>query len=344
MAVTQIADLAVPEIFVPYTQQAMVDNLDLLRSGALVRDQEIGRRYTEGGLTFNMPSFQDLADSDADINNDTSSLATPQKVESSLEIGVWMRRSKSFSSMDLAGELAGADPMTAVTSRFGNWASREFLKTVISILVGVFSQNVANDGSDMVHSVIGGAFADGVTNFTMANLTDLETGFGEYDPSRATLVVHPNVFGGIRKKNLIDFIPDTTNPAANSFIRTVGEHQIIRTRQVPNPAHPVHTTAAGIYHSYLLAPGSLRFDEGTRPIPVEPEREARAGNGGGQSTLTYRWARAIHPTGHSYVGTTSQGGPSNLTSANNLGDDASWDRVFTQREQVPMGLLITREA
>ena len=51
----------------------------------------------------------------------------------------------------------------------------------------------------------------------------------------------------------------------------------------------------------------------------------------------------MHPVGHAYVGTAPKGGPSNAATTNNLADAASWQRAFTERKQIKVARLITRE-
>ncbi len=53
---------------------------------------------------------------------------------------------------------------------------------------------------------------------------------------------------------------------------------------------------------------------------------------------------ALHMTGHSYVGTPANGGPSNAATTNNLNDAASWNRVYQERKQIKFARLITRES
>ena len=74
------------------------------------------------------------------------------------------------------------------------------------------------------------------------------------------------------------------------------------------------------------------------------ERKEAAGLGGGQDILYDRVEWCLHPVGHAYIGTPPVGGPSNATTANNLANAGSWRRVFTERKQIKIARLITRES
>jgi len=69
---TQISDVIVPEIFTPYMQTLTEEKSRLVQSGLLARSPAIDVLLAGGGLTFQVPSFNDL-DNDADrISTDTS--------------------------------------------------------------------------------------------------------------------------------------------------------------------------------------------------------------------------------------------------------------------------------
>ena len=52
----------------------------------------------------------------------------------------------------------------------------------------------------------------------------------------------------------------------------------------------------------------------------------------------------LHPVGHAYVGTSPSGGPTNAATTNNLAAATSWQRAFTERKQIKVARLITRES
>src|SRR5687768_15224792 len=109
--VTRISDIVVPEIFSPYVQQLTQEKSRLIRSGAIVVNGRYNEVLASGGVTFNEPSFKDL-DNDADnVSTDDPAVdSTTNKIGTATEVQVRLSRNNSWSSMDLSGDLAGADP------------------------------------------------------------------------------------------------------------------------------------------------------------------------------------------------------------------------------------------
>ncbi len=89
----------------------------------------------------------------------------------------------------------------------------------------------------------------------------------------------------------------------------------------------------------------MQWGIGDMEDAVEAERRASAGNGGGQDILHNRQIWSLHPVGHAFTagGATGKGGPDNTATTNNLNIATSWNRVYTERKQIPFARLITRE-
>ena len=104
---------------------------------------------------------------------------------------------------------------------------------------------------------------------------------------------------------------------------------------------PVST---GVYDTWIFGQGAVRLGMGAPKVPTEVQRLPAAGNGGGGEVLYSRTELCIHPVGHKYAGTAPAGGPSNATSSNNLANASSFQRVFSERKQIKIARLITRES
>src|SRR5262245_54413722 len=142
--VTKIADVVVPEIFSPYVQQMTEDKTRLIQSGAVVRDPTLDADLAGGRLTFNEPSFKDL-DNDTDNvgSDDDGTSSTPNKIGTATEIQVRLSRNNSWSSMNLAADLAGADPLAAIGGRVSNYWVRRLQAAFVATMTGVFADNAA---------------------------------------------------------------------------------------------------------------------------------------------------------------------------------------------------------
>jgi hypothetical protein len=330
-----VADIVVPEIFTPYVQQLTEEKSRLIQSGAVTVDTVLSNNLGGGGITFNEPSFKDLDnDSENTSSDDPTVESTPNKIGTLQEIQVRMSRNNSWSSMDLAATLAGADPMAAIADRVAAYWTRRMQAAFIATLTGVFADNTANDSGDYTNDISGGAFIDGVTNFSAEAYLDAKVTMGDSMEALSMVMMHSIVYNRALKNNLIDFRPDSSNPEAAEIATFLGADVIVDDGV---------TNSSGVFHTWLFGAGAVRWGNGSAPVPTEVYRAPSTGNGAGQDVLHSRVEWIIHPVGHAYVGTAPNGGPTNAATSNNLAAAGSWDRRFPERKQIKIARLITRE-
>jgi hypothetical protein len=345
---TQITDIVVPEIFTPYVQQLTSEKSNLIQSGALADNGLLSGLLGGGGLTFNIPSMQDL-DSDADnvSTDDVSDVvaadygggtpatrldATPFKIGTNTEIAVRLSRNAHWGSADLAQALAGTDPMGAIASRVANYWARRLQAAFVATWTGVIANNTSADSGDYTNDITG-TFADGVTNFSAEAFLDATVTMTDSSEDLGIVMVHPIVHNRMKKNNLIDFIPDARGEVN---IPTFLGHIV-----VSDAGMPVSTQD---YDTWIFGPGATQLGMSTPRVGTEVSREALSANGGGNEFLSSRVEWAIHPVGHAYVGTAADGGPGNGAGANDLAAAGSWDRRRPERNQIKFARLVTTEA
>lgn len=349
MAVTKIADVVVPEIYTPYKQLVTEQKSALIQSGVVARDASIDALLSGGGLTFNTPSWKDLDNDEENTSTDNeASFSSPKKIGTVTEISVRLNRNQSWSAMDLAADLAGSKPMTAIANRVGYYWTRRLQAMFIATMQGVFADNAAaptgseHVQNDLTNNISGAAYSAGVTDFSAEAFIDTAVTMGDSAEALGMCFMHSIVYARAQKNNLIDFIPDA-NGVVN--IPTFLGRRVIVDDGLPNPAGVgAAQTAAGIYHTWLFGSGAVRYGVGTPEMPFETDRLPSAGDGGGQEIMYDRVQWCLHPAGHAYVGTPPNGGPTNAATANNLASATSWRRVFTERKQIKIARLITRES
>lgn len=349
MALTQVTDVVVPRIFTPYVQQLTEEKSRLVQSGALVRDGLLDEKLAGGGLTFDIPSWKDLANDDDNVSSDdevkynttaapgTDSL--PKKTGTGTEIAVRLSRNQSWSEADLTSALAGDDPAASVAARVGYYWTQRLQAAFVAAVKGVFANNAkASPGggavqNDMTNDIsAGGSYAAGVTDFSASAFLDAILTMGDSLDALSMVMVHSIVYGRMQKNNLIDFIPDARGEV---MIPVYQGKQVIVDDHMPN--------AAGVYDTWIFGPGALRLGFGSPKVPTEVKRDPQAGNGGGQTTLYNRVEWCIHPVGVKYAGSAPKGGPSNAATSPNLAHEDSWQRVYPERKQIKIARLITCE-
>lgn len=338
---TRISDIIVPELFTPYVQQMSAEKSRIIKSGAISIDPVLTGLLAGGGLTFNEPSFKDL-DNDADNvgTDDPDTASSPKKIGTSNEIQVRLSRNNSWSSMDLAGDLAGKDPMQAIANRVSDYWAKRHQAAFVATIQGIFADNAAAPGgsehvlNDMTHDVSGSSFVDGVTNFSAEAFIDATATMGDSMEDLRMVMVHSLVYARMLKNNLIDFIQDSVNGQAIQIPTFLGRLVVVDDG-VPR--------TAGVFDSWLFGSGAIRIGVNSPKVPTELDRKPAAGNGSGQDVLHNRVEWIIHPVGCAYAGTAPNGGPSNAATSNNLAHAGSWVRVFPERKQIKIARLISRE-
>lgn len=345
MAITAVTNVVVPSIFTPYVQQQTEEKTRLIEAGVLVRDAAIDNLLAGGGLTFNVPSWKDLVNDTENVSTDTTydydggDNSAPKNTSTAQEIAVRLSRNQSWSAADLAGSLAGSDPMASIASRVSTYWARRLQAVFVATMKGVLADNdAAPTGSehtqfDLTNDISGSTFQDGVTNFSAEAFIDAAVTLGDSMENVTVVMVHSIVYARMQKNNLIDFIPDSLG--VTRIPTFLGRRVVI------DDTMPV---SSNVYDTWLFGPGAVRLGVGNTPHATEVQREPNAGNGGGQDILYNRVEWSLHPVGHKYAGTPANGGPGNGTGSNDLANAGSWMRVFSERKQIALARLKTREA
>jgi hypothetical protein len=347
---TAVTDTIVPEIFTPYVQQITEEKSRLIQSGAMVRDSLIDEKLAGGGLTFNIPSFRDLDNEEENISSDEeddsitgeSNNSRPKKNGTSKEVAVRLSRNQSWSSTDLASDLAGADPMSSIGLRVGGYWARRLQAAFVATVNGIYAAN-DKEGSatqgDMTNNIAFTedgtpiAYAPGVTDFSAAAFIDAAVTMGDSMEDLGMVMVHSIVYARMQKNNLIKYIPDSQGAVV---IPTFLGRQV-------TVDDGVTTDGSGVFHSWLFGAGAFRMGSGAPKVPTEVERKPGSGKGGGSEILYNRIEWAIHPTGYKFAVTPDEGGPNNSNTAGNIAHEDSWIRAYPERKMIKMARLITRE-
>jgi len=359
---TTIADVIVPEIFTPYTQQLTMEKTAIIQSGIAARDDFLDNLLAGGGLTFTVPSWQDIGDPAENVSSDDANTdSTPNTTQTSGEVAVRLSRNSSWSTMRLATALAGADPMQSIASRVSDYWVRRLQRAFVAVANGVFTTNELSDPTlgrsgrtglsaaygaqaDLTNSIAASAYSAGVTDFQAESFIDTATLLGDAAEDVTAVFMHSIVYSKAQKNNLIDFIPDAEG---HINIPVFLGRRVIVDDGMPNPAGDTANNAntgggTGLYHTWLVGPASFRLGVGTPVVPTEVFRYPSRGNGAGSDVLFNRVEWAIHPVGHAWVGSSPvyEGGPTN----GQLSASGSFVRVFPERKQIKLARLITRES
>ena len=300
MAVTKIADVIVPEIFTPYVIEKTAEKSRILTSGIAIANPKLNELVTAGGTTMQMPYWKDLTGADEVLSDQTP--LTPGKIGADKDVACLLLRGRAWGANELAGALAGDDPMAAIADRVADYWARREQATLVSVLTGAFAAaSMAN------HTLDKSAAAGGIDGPMVLDAKQL---LGDSADQLQAIMMHSAVFTELQKQNLIQYT--TTSDGKIAFPTYLG-YQIITDDGTP------------IYTTYLFAKGAIGRGEGT-PVsltPTETDRDSLAG----EDFLINRRAFVLHPMGVKWKGT-----PAGVTPTNaELATGTNWERVYEDK-------------
>lgn len=323
MAVTRISDVIVPAVFVPYVQQKSLQLSALYRSGIIVADPQISALAKGAGKTFNMPYWNDLG-GESDVGSDDPAVrSTPDSINAGTDVSAKQFRAKSWSSMDIAGELAGDDPAKVIGDSVAGFWARDGQKNLIKSLSGVLADNAANDGGDMIVSVASDSASAIVAaeKISAPLILQAKQTMGDAAGGLSAICMHSVLHTQLQSQSLIAYIP---NDKADIGWGTYLGYTVIVDDECPAVAGANRIT----FTSYLFGRGAVAYGEGEPKVPVEVVRDASAGNGTGQETLHSRKSFILHPRGIKFTSASVAGvAPTNAE----LAMAANWDRAYARK-------------
>lgn len=336
MANTELSDIFVPEVFASYQVVDAVEKTDFVESGVVALDPELDSRAKGGGYLTTVPFWNDLdASVEPNYSNTTySDVAEPQKLTSDEMTARISYLNEGFSSSDLNKELAGSDPMERIAARVDAYWQKQFQRRVISIGIGLFNDNVASGGSDMVidaSSQTPGTIAP-ENRFTASGFIDAQYTMGDRAGGLGILAVHSIVAKKMAKDQLIETVCDADGK--------VLYQAYMNARIVVDDGMP--TFGSGVdrkYLSILFGPGAMGYGRGTPRTPAEVERSPSRANGGGVEVLWSRKTWLIHPAGFDFL-SAAIASPGLSPTWANLQDATNWERVLP-RKNIPIAFYLT---
>ena len=334
MPATRISDVIEPEVYLSYDAENSPEKTAFFDSGIAVRNEALDQKANEGGDSVHIPFWKDLdSTQEPNLSSDNpASSAVPGKATADEQVGRMAYLNQSYSAADLAGEIAGANPMQHVRNRFGTYWQRQWQRRTIATVVGLLAANAAADGGDMINDIAleTGNSAAAAHLFSREAFTGAAFTLGDMFESVSAIAVHSIVAKRMVDNDDIEYIRDSQG---NLTVPTFLGRRVIIDDGMPVVAG---ATNGFKYTSVLFGAGAIGYGEGQATVPVEIERQALQGDGGGVEYLIERNTWLIHPFGFRVVGTPTAAS----FSLAELRAAATWQRVV-DRKNVPIAALIT---
>ena len=336
MANTLLSDIIDTVVYQDLPAVNSPEKTAFYQSGIITQNALLNGIASAPGKTSELPFWKDLdATSAPNLSSDNAaSSATPDKIVQGEQIARKLYLNKGWSAADLASEVAmGPTAMQAVRSRADTYWMRQWQRYLVAATNGVLADNVANDSSDMANDVAieDGNSATAANLFSRSNFTGAAFTLGDAFENTGVLAVHSVVYKRMVDNDDIDFIPDSQGQMT---IPTFMGKRVV----VDDGMSVVAGTTSGFkYTSVLFGEGAFGYGDGMPEVPVEVEREAAQGDGGGIETLWTRKTYLLHPFGMQFTSGSVAGNSATLAE---MALAANWDRVV-ERKNVPIAFLIT---
>jgi len=334
MAVVQLADIYEPITFNQGVQEAATERNVFIQSGVVVDDPRLSAMASSGGTTGDIPFFFGLTNDEPDYTSDDPAVtSTPAKISGTKQIWRLANMHKSWSTMDLARELALADPLGAIISRIGHYWSTAYQRRVIQSALGLLNDSVANHGGDLLFSVATDdpAAVTAAERISADAVISAAATMGDAASQLSVIAMHSVVYNTLQRNDLITFRPTSVQDIK---IPTYLGYDVIVDDALPAVAGINRIT----YTTILFSRGVTGMGSGKVIVPSEIERSASAGNGGGQDIIHTRKSVILHPAGYAWQEAAVAGqSPTEAELANAL----NWARVYQDRKNIGIAFLQT---
>ena len=294
MALTQIADVVVPEVFGPYAGNLSTTSSKLIQSNVVALDGDFSSKLLGGGSSFTMPSWAAPdAEGEYQLPTDDSTEITPVKSAAISEVAVRLAGNEAYSSAMLAAQLAGSNPHDALAAHIGSIVAGKRQTMLINQLNGLFATALTASQSDIAVEAIASQTA--ATTFNSNTFIDALSPFSDMLGDAYSMIVHPDVYAKMLKENLIDFL---TVGEQNTRLPLYLGHSVVTDARCPKVAG---VTDGFKYTSYIAAPGAIRMGAGSFGVAVD--KNELAGTGSGVESLIVRDNFGFHVAGTKWTGT-----------------------------------------
>lgn len=343
MAITTIGDIVTGNIpvLLSYQTQDPVEKTAFFNSGVLAPTPYAAEIAAGPSNIANLPFWKAIDSSvEPNYSNDNyEDVAVPRAVETGIMMARVAYLNEGFGQADLTVELTSTNPLESVAARLDNFWQRQAQRRLIATALGIYNSNIAASDDYHVQNDMVVTSADGfdAIPFIDATATMGDALQGENGQTLGVIAMHNYVYTQARKKQLIDFIRDADN---NTMFPTYQGYRVV----VDDSMTVLGTGADRKFISVIFGAGAIGYGEGQPTTPLEYERAASRGNGGGVEVLWTRKTWLLHPFGYSFLSAKITGNttetPAVSPSWADLADASNWRRVV-DRKNVPLAFLVT---
>jgi hypothetical protein len=262
MAVTTIANLWNPAIWMGATREGMATFPNLFASGAVSRNPTLDAIASGAGTAATIPFWKDATDGDDEIQVEGTA-PTPDNIAGDTVVAPILNRVKATGSSALAGAVSGGDPMAEIGRILGTRRVKQRQKTVLAMLRGVMGAGAtAAAGGGVLAAMRKDHFDESGVSAASTELLDVDkfidakSLMGELqDALRGGVIwIHPTPLAGLEKADVTSF----KEKSMGAFtIRTYRDIPLVVSESLVRAG----TTNGYVYETFLIANGALGVGE-----------------------------------------------------------------------------------
>ncbi len=333
MAYTAVANVVVPEIYLPYEYKQIIEKAKFFKSGIITPNPIISEKLNGGGTMFETPCR--ILDTTAATALQSGTSLTPAAGSTAQSNVRRCVLGHGWAEEELASALAGSRPEFELPELTAQYWANQFEAWAIAGAIGIFADNIANDSADLVNDIghaSDGALATDANKIsadaiidTSMQLTDRIDAF-----EGGGIAMRSEVYTRLLKLNLIDFVPIANQAYGIPTYQTMAV-------VVDNSLPAVAVGSGYDYWTILFEKGSVGFGEGGYNFitPIETDRTAASGI----NNLYMRKQFGYNFKGFTWA--TSETIANENPTLAEYDDAANWDRVQDDARTSGMALLIT---
>ena len=319
------------EVIQSYMDTDPVTSTPFFESGLIVSNPIITEIAASGTGIVELPFWLRIDSSvEPNYSNDVyEDIAVPRSIGTGSMRARNAYLNEAFGNMDLTTEITGRDPLARVASRLDIFWREQAERRIVATLRGLLNDAIAED-TGMVHEALS---TDGIT---FEGLIDAQMTLGDAFGSIGGYVMNSAAFASLVKEDIAEM---RRNRETNVVERTVNGMPVI--------VNDAAMTLNGSPVVALIGPGAFAYGMANPKVPLEYEREAARGNGGGAEALWTRRNMIVHPIGFDFTSASITGNGTETTprsaSWTDLANAANWELV-ANRKQVPIAFLTVAAA
>jgi hypothetical protein len=265
MAVTNIADLWVPDIWIRGIDEQARNLPSLMTSGAVVRSGVLDGIASGGGVSANLPFFKDITDL-AEVIQVENVAAALEKITSGRNVAPILNRQIAFAASALSAGVSGDDPIGGITRQMAQHRQKRTMVTLLNVLSGIFGAAGASGAAAPLQAVRQDNFVEDPATTIPADQSKYLIDNAKFHQAAAlmgelqeslvngAIWMHPKVRASLITQD------------SNSFERdSRGDFILERYKGFPiyvsNLLQRAGTTSGFVYYTYLLAAGVVGWGE-----------------------------------------------------------------------------------